>query len=1746
MTDQVSRLDVVATDNVSAAMNAAAGSLDKAAASADGVSVSVTRAGRSAESYVKQNDAVTKATTALAKAMADQAAQAKAFADAMNNGSASTEQFARAAEGAQSKVDAARANLNKIKNTSNDLGSSNGALKQSFRNLEIQFSQTASGIASGQPIFMTLMQQGHQVADEMIATGVSIKELGSYAGTMLAKLANPMVLAAAAAAGLTYAVYEMTKAGNDSLGMLASTQVSLRGTRSDFDDLGQTVVDVARRVSQTSGLGLTEALKTAQTLASAKYFSGTARDLEGLTRDAENLGVMMGGTAIAAKALADGMQDPSKEAASLSATFSRTLTPALLEQISLTQKAGDYNKAYSLLLGGLKSAAGDAARDGLSPMARAWKDLGEAFAGGTDGWRPFFEWMATTATSALNGITAAVRGVGAAFKDARDIASRGGFDAPVFDGTRPGSAPAGTTATPVNALPTTAASKDAFISQWTDAARQAGSALGVSPNVLLAQWGLESGWGKSAYNNNVGNMKPGAGYAGETFVNPGDNQTYRGYKDPAAFATDFVATIIQKWPDAKGSTSAAAYAAALHPGQKGGYAEDPNYAAKLTATADGMAAGSASSGAVSNQKALNDELAKTVEASRQYKDLQLSAEYDNIASKLAKEAAEHGTDTAAYAALTQAAEKNTAARTANADAMTIAQRQSDSAIRASKGLTAAEQEVSAAIEQRRQVAVAAGMAFTKADENQAVNNVLQQQSQAYARNVDDVKRAIDAQQTLTAAYDSGSGAVVAATVRQQAYAVTIQQYSRDSPLFARALDANVERYQKLASATNDTKTAQQNLQTRQQIEYLDTETASIGQNEAARTRDLAVMKATQEKVNEYGTTDLPLVARQYIALKAATADATSELAHQQATLGEVSGFFTNTFDTISNAITQAFATGQLQALKFGDVMKSVASAVLAEFAKLALLNPLKNLLFGDKSTTLGDVGGLIGNMFGGGGSSNAGGAKDASAVFGGAGGVIGAQIAASSEASATGIAGTLSSLFNNPTGAIASLGKSVLSLVSGGAATSAAESANAVFGGVGGVSGAASGAGGAVGGFAGFAGSVASTLGASNSVVATITSAASSVASALPYIGTAVSVITSIAKGDYRGAGLVAAGAAIGSIIPGIGTAIGAAVGGLVSMFLPNHPLHPFEDVELNVSGGRLAAGKSDGQLSDVAGLVAGTTKYADTINGYLDHMGIRIAMADGNIGRIGQGITGLSQTLDPNTLFGKLDFTNANPSDRSNFSVAKGALDGMKFDTPQALSDELAKIAGFADAASTLGIQLASVTKGITNIQIAGVTGGDANAQSTVASTDGRSVTYQGDMRTALNNDLPRQSYADVTALDAEIAKVGAFLSTTLPSLLLPTRSVPSTVQDQVQASNSRYADAMAQSQSYGLDNTPQLSAARDQAIAIIMQPALDSLNTTLASIAGRGQALLGGASGAAQATMNNLGQTQNNERAAVYDQIHQTFGDNAVATENYNRAMQSLLVTQDAEIAATRQQIDLNNKSAYSSLATSMADYAKRAGVEGVGVDLLAYDAKADAERAAFVKSFTDFYGPAVVANQDFQNQLLVVDKAHATERLAIEKQYTGQSQQLIADRNNAGQAITSLTKYAQGLQTGSNSALSTQDQYSLAGSQFNAVAGAARAGDYNSVQQVQSYADSFLTASRAINGSGAQYATDFRAVIDALGSISAMSPDTLTASYMASVAQQQTDQLVGELQALRAEVVALRVQTSQSSTAPARVAA
>jgi hypothetical protein len=74
----------------------------------------------------------------------------------------------------------------------------------------------------------------------------------------------------------------------------------------------------------------------------------------------------------------------------------------------------------------------------------------------------------------------------------------------------------------------------------------------------------------------------------------------------------------------------------------------------------------------------------------------------------------------------------------------------------------------------------------------------------------------------------------------------------------------------------------------------------------------------------------------------------------------------------------------------------------------------------------------------------------------------------------------------------------------------------------------------------------------------------------------------------------------------------------------------------------------------------------------------------------------------------------------------------------------------------------------------------------------------------------------------------------------------------------------------------------------------------------------------------------------------------------------------------------------------------------------------------------------------------------------------------------------------------------------------------------------------------------GSGEAYVSDFQRVLEALGAVANVAPDTLTASVLQVETRTQTAELVSSLADLKAAVDNITTQLRQNASAPARIAA
>jgi hypothetical protein len=289
----------------------------------------------------------------------------------------------------------------------------NGQLQFVMRQLGVQAIQTFQGFATGQPIMMTLIQQGHQVADVMLASGVSIRTLGSQVLAFATRiLANPFAAVIAGAAAFATAIVALGVHAEHTASRIATMGVQLRATRTDSRGAAEQIERVARHLGQTTTLGTGEARDAARAL--GPQFRGSDAEVERMVKTAKDLDAVFGKSGEGAKHLAEAMKEPAKVAKQLADEGWPGMSQALAEAIRIQEMAGDKAGAFARALAVMEQHAKGAREAGMGPLQKALADLDKTLASvfGVNG-RSFIEWLGNgiikAASKAVEGLDWVIR-----------------------------------------------------------------------------------------------------------------------------------------------------------------------------------------------------------------------------------------------------------------------------------------------------------------------------------------------------------------------------------------------------------------------------------------------------------------------------------------------------------------------------------------------------------------------------------------------------------------------------------------------------------------------------------------------------------------------------------------------------------------------------------------------------------------------------------------------------------------------------------------------------------------------------------------------------------------------------------------------------------------------------------------------------------------------------------------------------------------------------------------------------------------------------------------------------------------------------------------------------------------------------------------------------------------------------------------------------------------------------------------
>lgn len=429
-------------------------------------------------------------------------------------------------------------------------------------------------------------------------------------------------------------------------------------------------------------------------------------------------------------------------------------------------------------------------------------------------------------------------------------------------------------------------------------------------------------------------------------------------------------------------------------------------------------------------------------------------------------------------------------------------------------------------------------------------------------------------------------------------------------------------------------------------------------------------------------------------------------------------------------------------------------------------------------------------------------------------------------------------------------------------------------------------------------------------------------------------------------------------------------------------------------------------------------------------------------------------------------------------------------------------------------------------------------------------------------------------------------FLGSTVPALT-KTQDSAAAFRDSIAAIGAQFDPAIQQARELVSSNAASseqiakltqaeydLWVARDKAMRA---PVTDFLENTVASLTKMG---------VRSGELNDAIAALNQQFDAVIKQGRAMIDSNAVAADQVVKLQQAetdLNIARQRSIQALQDQVIAQYTTMFQSMdvrfvnaqATSSND---RATIHNA--NLYAFDIQAQQERKAFGDQMAATWGESIRSTAEYAQNMAHLERTLGAERKAIQDQYNNilleeqrraaetaaeeqrralEEQRRAAERaaeelkaandnaaRSAASTISSIADYLRKLQTGSESALSPMAQYDIARRQFDAVSGAAQAGDFDSIQKLTGYADALLNASRAVNGGGAQFAADFERVLSVVEKISQIPPDQLTASAFVFETRAASLANVQELRTLQALVRDLITEVRSGANRPLRAAA
>lgn len=255
-----------------------------------------------------------------------------------------------------------------------------------MRGLPAQFTDIAVSLASGQPAYMVLLQQGGQLKDMF----GGLKPALSAVGGALLRFINPVTIAATVLAGLAVATYKASNRLGE-FGVTATRSGNFAGTTQDLLDMADAidkVGNVTRGQADEAVLGLAKSgLLAGNNLrmaaeASANWASVTGDAVDTVSQKFEQIA-----------------RDPLKALVKLNEA-EHFLTEAQYDRIKALEDQGDMQEAVTeatKIYYDTVSNRTETAKTQISDMASAWKETKDAIGDAASAVGRFGEFMASAA-----------------------------------------------------------------------------------------------------------------------------------------------------------------------------------------------------------------------------------------------------------------------------------------------------------------------------------------------------------------------------------------------------------------------------------------------------------------------------------------------------------------------------------------------------------------------------------------------------------------------------------------------------------------------------------------------------------------------------------------------------------------------------------------------------------------------------------------------------------------------------------------------------------------------------------------------------------------------------------------------------------------------------------------------------------------------------------------------------------------------------------------------------------------------------------------------------------------------------------------------------------------------------------------------------------------------------------------------------------------------------------------------------